>query len=223
MRKYVSLAVAGVHIAPPADTVWRPARASLKVLFWSYLAVLLLLLAGCGGTEAYSETFDETGDWRVESNSDVEGEIRDGVYDFIVKADDQLFWTNPGLNFSDGLYEVEATQIDGPLNNAYGMLFRLDDEESNFYAFQISGDGYVWIGRYYNGVPENEALINDWWFASDAINQGLNVTNTLAVRALHVDCDADTLLLQVDPAGPACHTGANSCFYRTLPLPGGAP
>jgi len=150
-------------------------------LWLAFLSVLLL--AGCGGTEAYSETFDEPGDWRVESNSDVEGEIRDGVYDFIVKADDQLFWTNPGLNFSDGLYEVEATQIDGPLNNAYGMLFRLDDEESNFYAFQISGDGYVWIGRYYNGVPENEALINDWWFVSDAIHQGLNVTNTLAVRA----------------------------------------
>ena len=31
-----------------------------------------------------------------------------------------------------------------------------------------------------------------------------------------VDCDADTLLIKVNPAGPACHTGAVSCFFRTL-------
>jgi phosphoribosyl-AMP cyclohydrolase len=36
------------------------------------------------------------------------------------------------------------------------------------------------------------------------------------VREVLVDCDADTILLKVDPAGPACHTGAMSCFYRTL-------
>lgn len=31
-----------------------------------------------------------------------------------------------------------------------------------------------------------------------------------------VDCDGDTLLLKVDQIGPACHTGAPSCFYRKL-------
>lgn len=29
-----------------------------------------------------------------------------------------------------------------------------------------------------------------------------------------IDCDGDTLLLKVDQTGPACHTGAPSCFYR---------
>lgn len=36
--------------------------------------------------------------------------------------------------------------------------------------------------------------------------------NTLAVQALSVDCDGDTVLLQVVPVGPACHTGARTCF-----------
>lgn len=36
------------------------------------------------------------------------------------------------------------------------------------------------------------------------------------VRAVHIDCDGDTLLLLVDPAGPACHTGHRTCFYRRL-------
>ncbi len=36
------------------------------------------------------------------------------------------------------------------------------------------------------------------------------------VRAIHLDCDGDALLLLVDPAGPACHTGNRTCFYRRL-------
>jgi phosphoribosyl-AMP cyclohydrolase / phosphoribosyl-ATP pyrophosphohydrolase len=38
--------------------------------------------------------------------------------------------------------------------------------------------------------------------------------NTQAVRALRYDCDADALLALVEPAGPACHTGERTCFYR---------
>ncbi len=40
--------------------------------------------------------------------------------------------------------------------------------------------------------------------------------NVQKVRDISVDCDADAVLLQVDPAGPACHTGERSCFYRHL-------
>ncbi|MEB3414975.1 phosphoribosyl-AMP cyclohydrolase [Alteriqipengyuania sp. WL0013] len=40
--------------------------------------------------------------------------------------------------------------------------------------------------------------------------------NTMMVQEIRVDCDQDALLLIVEPAGPACHTGATSCFYRRL-------
>lgn len=40
--------------------------------------------------------------------------------------------------------------------------------------------------------------------------------HVLRVRELRVDCDQDALVLLVDPAGPACHTGEQSCFYRVL-------
>lgn len=40
--------------------------------------------------------------------------------------------------------------------------------------------------------------------------------HVLRVREIRVDCDQDALVLLVDPAGPACHTGAPSCFYRRL-------
>ena len=40
--------------------------------------------------------------------------------------------------------------------------------------------------------------------------------NTLAVVELRIDCDQDALWIKARPAGPACHTGARSCFYRTV-------
>jgi len=47
--------------------------------------------------------------------------------------------------------------------------------------------------------------------------------NTQRVREVRYDCDGDALLYLVEPAGPACHTGARSCFYRTLAMPAGGP
>jgi phosphoribosyl-ATP pyrophosphohydrolase/phosphoribosyl-AMP cyclohydrolase len=40
--------------------------------------------------------------------------------------------------------------------------------------------------------------------------------NTLAVEEVRDDCDGDALLVRVDPAGPACHTGSTSCFAPAL-------
>lgn len=40
--------------------------------------------------------------------------------------------------------------------------------------------------------------------------------HVLLVETILVDCDQDALVLKVRPHGPACHTGANSCFYRKL-------
>ncbi|HSM55962.1 MAG TPA: phosphoribosyl-AMP cyclohydrolase [Candidatus Sulfomarinibacteraceae bacterium] len=42
--------------------------------------------------------------------------------------------------------------------------------------------------------------------------------NVQRVQEIRVDCDADTLLVLVEPAGPACHTGEVSCFFRELTI-----
>ena len=45
-------------------------------------------------------------------------------------------------------------------------------------------------------------------------HKGETSGNIQLVRALRLDCDGDTLLALVEPAGPACHTGERSCFHR---------
>lgn len=46
--------------------------------------------------------------------------------------------------------------------------------------------------------------------------KGATSGNTMHVEQILIDCDADTFILLVEPAGPACHTGARSCFYREV-------
>lgn len=45
-------------------------------------------------------------------------------------------------------------------------------------------------------------------------HKGATSGNTQAVKALRLDCDGDALLALVVPAGPACHTGARTCFHN---------
>jgi phosphoribosyl-AMP cyclohydrolase / phosphoribosyl-ATP pyrophosphohydrolase len=56
------------------------------------------------------------------------------------------------------------------------------------------------------------------WFwsrsRSELWHKGATSGNTLSVKALRYDCDADALLALVEPAGPACHTGARTCFHN---------
>ena len=40
--------------------------------------------------------------------------------------------------------------------------------------------------------------------------------HVMRVAEMRIDCDQDTVWLKVDPAGPACHTGERSCFYRRI-------
>lgn len=44
--------------------------------------------------------------------------------------------------------------------------------------------------------------------------KGSTSGNYMKVVEIRLDCDLDSILLQVDPTGPACHTGAESCFFN---------
>ena len=58
------------------------------------------------------------------------------------------------------------------------------------------------------------------WFWSrsrqELWHKGATSGNVQKVVEVRVDCDADTLLVLVEPAGSACHTGERTCFYRSV-------
>jgi len=131
----------------------------------------------------YSEPFNEAGSWTVGDDATATGTIQNGVYEMSIEQSGDIFWVTAGRKFADAAYEVAATPVEGTLDNGYGMLFRVDDKDSAFYIFKISSDGYVYIGRCIESCADVTVLVDRDWFASDAVQQGLNVTNILRVEA----------------------------------------
>ena len=86
---------------------------------------------------------------------------------------------------------------------------------------QDAADGAVLMMAWMNAESVKRTLeTGTTWFWSrsrqEFWNKGATSGNFQHVVELRYDCDADCLLAVVNPDGPACHTGARSCFYRVL-------
>jgi phosphoribosyl-ATP pyrophosphohydrolase/phosphoribosyl-AMP cyclohydrolase len=87
---------------------------------------------------------------------------------------------------------------------------------------QDAGTGQVLMLAYMNEESLQRTLDTGqtcFWSRSrrELWHKGATSGNTQRVVEMRYDCDADTLLIRVEPSGPACHTGQQSCFYRRLP------
>jgi phosphoribosyl-AMP cyclohydrolase / phosphoribosyl-ATP pyrophosphohydrolase len=87
---------------------------------------------------------------------------------------------------------------------------------------QDAHTGQVLMLAYMNEESLQRTLeMGETWFWSrsrgELWHKGATSGNTQRVVEVRYDCDADTLLVRVEPCGPACHTGQQSCFYRRLP------
>ena len=108
--------------------------------------------------------------------------------------------------------DEEATTVSGPKYDANGLVPTIvQDAETN----------EVLMMAYMNA--ESLALTlstgeTHFWSRSrgELWHKGATSGNIQSVVDVLVDCDADTLLIRVNPAGPACHTGNQTCFYRTI-------
>ena len=70
------------------------------------------------------------------------------------------------------------------------------------------------------GALDRTLASGEAWFWSRSRarlwKKGETSGNVLRVVEVRVDCDQDAIWLRVEPNGPACHTGADSCFYRRV-------
>jgi len=86
---------------------------------------------------------------------------------------------------------------------------------------QDAASGEVLMMAYMNSESLSKTIESgETWFWSRSRNalwhKGETSGNTQKVVSIEIDCDGDTLLIQVEPSGPACHTGERTCFFRSL-------
>ena len=103
--------------------------------------------------------------------------------------------------------------------SAAGMRF--DDRGLVTVVVQQGGTGEVLMVAWANEEALRLSLeTGTTWFWSrsrrELWNKGATSGNVQRLRRVLVDCDADTLVYEVDSPGPACHTGHRNCFYREL-------
>ena len=87
---------------------------------------------------------------------------------------------------------------------------------------QDAGDGAVLMLGYMNrealAATISSGRVTFWSRSKGRLwTKGESSGNFLALRAVAVDCDGDTLLILAEPAGPACHTGTRTCWGENAP------
>jgi hypothetical protein len=146
------------------------------------LSLLMVLLAACGPTLTtlpYADDFSTlNGGWKTAAEEGVKIALQDGALHFQIDELDTLAWSTPkDKRFSDFILDVDATQLDGPNDNSYGVIFRYQDDR-NFYRADISGDGYFALFKYKDGRWTK--LLD--YLETPAVRQG-QATNHLQVIA----------------------------------------
>ena len=101
------------------------------------------------------------------------------------------------------------------------MELSYDDQGLIPAIVQDAGTGQVLMLAYMNAEALAKTLDSgETWFWSRSRqtlwHKGATSGNVQPVEEIRYDCDADALLVRVHPAGPACHTGQESCFYRSI-------
>jgi phosphoribosyl-AMP cyclohydrolase / phosphoribosyl-ATP pyrophosphohydrolase len=114
-----------------------------------------------------------------------------------------------------GMAMIDVTKVDWDKGN--GLLPAI---------VQDAGDGAVLMLGYMNRDALAETLASrrvTFWSRSKGRlwTKGESSGNFLALRAMAIDCDGDTLLVLAEPAGPACHTGTRTCWGANAPQAAG--
>lgn len=175
---------------------------------WLLLLVLLLaggLLSACSSNSAFLRPFkpaapgdilyaddfsNQRSGWGMMDRAGGDIEIKYGGMLFTIDLPNFMFWSITGGEFSDAQVEVDAVLVEGPVDNAFGVICRYQDED-NFYGFMISHDGYYGIFKYLDGAMVMATEDGKLGYSED-IRQGG------AVNHIQVVCQGNTLSLIVN-------------------------
>ena len=100
-------------------------------------------------------------------------------------------------------------------------MLEFDDKDLIPAIVQDARTGEVLMLGYMNKESLNRTLASgDVWFYSrsrqELWHKGETSGNFLRLKSITKDCDSDALLVKVEPTGPVCHTGNQTCFFQQL-------
>ena len=107
--------------------------------------------------------------------------------------------------------ETAALQVEDLTYNADGLIPCIVQDEQTREVLMMA-----WMNE--EAVRRTISQGTTWFWSRSRQkfwHKGEESGNTQKLVELRYDCDADTLLAVVNPAGPACHTGETTCFYRS--------
>lgn len=107
------------------------------------------------------------------------------------------------------------------MNDSFMNAVKFDERGLVPAVVQDAATGDVLMLAYMNSESLAKSVeTGEAWFWSrsrrELWHKGATSGNTQRIVSINVDCDGDTLLLRVEPRGPACHTGAPSCFFKQV-------
>src|SRR5688500_5917323 len=133
-----------------------------------------------GETVLHETEFADSSCFETGGDSEVERYVEDGQFHMKVKTPNLIAWTLcDDLELSsDLILEMDATQVEGPENNVFGLIFRYDLASDEFYNFSIGSDGYYVLTLDGLNLSEPQYIVD--WDTSSAIAPG-SATNHLKV------------------------------------------
>jgi hypothetical protein len=163
------------------------------------LLVLALGLAGCGvllpsgsGAVLFQDDFvrASTG-WTTHEGPDSRADYDEGALRIRVDAPNTVAWSTPGFELGDVRLDVDTAAVDGPTDNAFGLVCRYRDSD-NYVFLLVSSDGFSGIGEVRDG--QRRLLTGDAMLPSDLILQGRTSNH------LRAECVGTRLSLYVNGA-----------------------
>ncbi len=177
------------------------------------------VVSGASGELLYAESFDAPIAWSTYDDGQLSAQPVSGVLQLIIESQNAGAFSSATPHFSDIDLSTSARAISGPVDNAFGVIFGLQNQNNNrigddsYFLFQASSDGYYRVTRNESG---RERIISNW-IQSDAVNSGLGETNILRVVAqngvlqFHINDQPVQLCIPDDPDGVSTYYPSLGC------------
>jgi len=124
---------------------------------------------------------DPSSGWDTASNADYTLGYVDGAYRMmVIKANNEVWSTHSGTAaMTDYVIEVDVRYVAGPVDNDFGVVFRVQPGNDDFYQFRVSSDGYYTLRRYKDDVWTD---LQPW--TESAVIAGGEATNHIRIEAV---------------------------------------